>query len=226
MRLVELAVVLAGSLVLAPVATWAQTPAKVPRVSAVSFGHADAPVSRQGKAAFEAGLREAGWIPESTIAVKYYWANADSDQLARHVAEIVRSAPDVIVARTGLAQRDNVVPGAALVLLHHRKLNAIDQHQLVEREAQSEGSVPRMRRPSTAGLELGHRAGRNGQQAPADRYLGAGHAGVRPAWPSARGQLLVPSPATAGSQAAPKTQRDDPSGLSVTTRTTDPVDGV
>jgi putative tryptophan/tyrosine transport system substrate-binding protein len=105
MRRIGLAVVLAVSLILAPLATWAQTPAKVPRVSVVSFGHVDALVSRDGKAAFEAGLREAGWMPESTIAVKYYWANADRDQLARHVAEIVRSAPDLIVARTGQAQR-------------------------------------------------------------------------------------------------------------------------
>jgi ABC-type uncharacterized transport system substrate-binding protein len=85
--------------------TWGQTSAQVPRVSVVSFGHADAQVSREGQAAFEAGLRELGWMPGSTIAVEYRWAAANNDQLARHVAEVIRSAPDLIVARTGRAQR-------------------------------------------------------------------------------------------------------------------------
>src|SRR5262245_64870633 len=104
MRRIGLAVVLAVALV-APLATWAQTPSKVPRVSVVSFGHADARVSREGQTAFEKGLRELGWAPESTIVVEYRWADASREQLARHVAEVLRSAPDVIVARTGQAQR-------------------------------------------------------------------------------------------------------------------------
>src|SRR5262245_7414567 len=105
MRRIGLAVVLALSLGFAPLATWAQTPSKVARVSVVSFGHADAKVSREGQTAFEKGLRELGWAPESTIVVEYRWADGSKEQLDKHVAEIARSAPDVIVARTGQAQR-------------------------------------------------------------------------------------------------------------------------
>jgi len=104
MRLIGLAVVLAVALV-APLATWAQTPSKVARVSVVWFGHADAKISREGQTAFEKGLRELGWAPESTIVVEYRWADGSTEQLDKHVAEIARSAPDVIVARTGQAQR-------------------------------------------------------------------------------------------------------------------------
>jgi putative ABC transport system substrate-binding protein len=62
-------------------------------------------MSRDGQAAFESGLRDLGWTPGSTISVEYRWAAGNADQLAKHVAELVRSAPTVIVARTGEAQR-------------------------------------------------------------------------------------------------------------------------
>jgi putative ABC transport system substrate-binding protein len=83
----------------------AQTPAKLPRVAVLSFGFAGAPISAQGQAAFETGLRELGWTPGSTIAVEFRWADNNHQQLARHVAELVRSVPDVVVVRTGVAQQ-------------------------------------------------------------------------------------------------------------------------
>ena len=83
----------------------AQTPAKLPRVAVLSFGFAGSQISREGQAAVETGLRELGWTPGSTIAVEYRWADNNHEQLARHVAELVRSVPDVIVVRTGGAQQ-------------------------------------------------------------------------------------------------------------------------
>jgi hypothetical protein len=71
----------------------------------LSFGFAAAQLSRDGSAAFEAGLRELGWEPGSTITVEYRWADNDRERLARHVAELIRSAPDVVVVRTGPAQQ-------------------------------------------------------------------------------------------------------------------------
>jgi len=83
----------------------AQTQAAIPRVAVLSFGVADAPLSRDGQAAFEAGLRQLGWTPGTTVAVEYRWADNDSDRLAQHIAELLRATPDVIVARTGVVQR-------------------------------------------------------------------------------------------------------------------------
>jgi putative ABC transport system substrate-binding protein len=83
----------------------AQTVSKVPRVVVLSFGSAQAQISREGQAAFETGLRDLGWEPGSTISVEYRWAGASTDRLSRHVAEVLQLAPDVIVVRTGQAQR-------------------------------------------------------------------------------------------------------------------------
>jgi putative ABC transport system substrate-binding protein len=94
-----------GSSLLAVRRAAAQAPAKRSRVAVLSFGFAGAPISAQGQAAFETGLREIGWIPGSAITVEYRWADNNHEQLARHVAELVRSVPDVIVARTGVAQQ-------------------------------------------------------------------------------------------------------------------------
>jgi putative tryptophan/tyrosine transport system substrate-binding protein len=53
-------------------------------------------------AAFEAGLRELGWSPGRTVDIRYRFA-ADANQLQRAARELVESAPDVIVASSGLA---------------------------------------------------------------------------------------------------------------------------
>ena len=78
--------------------------AKVPRVVVVSYGFEDAPISWDGRIAFESGLRERGWTPGSTIAVEYRWAENSSERVGTIVAELIRSPPDVIVARTSVAQ--------------------------------------------------------------------------------------------------------------------------
>ena len=94
-----------GSSLLAVRRAAAQTPAPPPKVAVLSFGFAGGQISREGQAAFETGLRELGWTTGSTIAVEYRWADNNHEQLARHVAELVRSVPDVIVVRTGVAQQ-------------------------------------------------------------------------------------------------------------------------
>lgn len=94
-----------GSSLLAGSRVGAQPQAKLPRVAVLSFGFASAPISAQGQTAFETGLRELGWTVGSTITVEYRWADNNRERLARHVAELVRSVPDVIVVRTGVAQQ-------------------------------------------------------------------------------------------------------------------------
>ena len=53
-------------------------------------------------AAFEAGLRDFGWIAGRNVEIRYRFA-ADVNQLQRAARELVASAPDVIVASSGFA---------------------------------------------------------------------------------------------------------------------------
>jgi putative ABC transport system substrate-binding protein len=52
--------------------------------------------------AFEAGLRDLGWVPERNIRLRYRFAS-DPNQLERVARELVTSAPDMIVASSGIA---------------------------------------------------------------------------------------------------------------------------
>jgi putative tryptophan/tyrosine transport system substrate-binding protein len=70
MRLVGLAVVLALSLVIAPLAAEAQQSAKIPRLGYLILGRLSETRSPE-RAAFLAGLRERGWIEGKRIAVEY-----------------------------------------------------------------------------------------------------------------------------------------------------------
>lgn len=51
--------------------------------------------------AFEAGLRDLGWIPERNIHIRYRFAS-DTNQLARVASELVASAPDMIIASSAI----------------------------------------------------------------------------------------------------------------------------
>jgi hypothetical protein len=62
MRRIGLAVVLALSLVLAPLAAEGQEPGKVYRIGVLWNSAPNTPVSQRNYQAFEQGLRERGWV--------------------------------------------------------------------------------------------------------------------------------------------------------------------
>src|SRR6266850_7199605 len=93
MRLIGLAVVLAVSLIPAPLAVEAQ--AKIPRLGYLVL----APLSDRPspeRAAFLAGLRELGWIEGKTIAIEYRSAKWNIEFLEDLANELVRMKVDVI----------------------------------------------------------------------------------------------------------------------------------
>src|SRR4030095_6074939 len=92
MRLIGLAVVLAGSLVLAPVAAEAQQAAKVFRLGILTAGPA---------LAFEQELRELGYIEKQNIVIVRRYAGGGLEKLADLASEIVAFRPDVILVATG-----------------------------------------------------------------------------------------------------------------------------
>jgi hypothetical protein len=68
-----LGLLLALGLFVAPLATTAQPPAKVPRVGVLLFSRPDAPQTQSSAEAFRQGLREHGWVegpePRHRVAV-------------------------------------------------------------------------------------------------------------------------------------------------------------
>jgi len=58
-------------------------------------------VLRDQLAAFHAGLQEAGYVIDRTVAVEYGWAEGDSAKLPALAAELVRRRPALLVAAGG-----------------------------------------------------------------------------------------------------------------------------
>jgi putative ABC transport system substrate-binding protein len=94
MRLIGLAVVLAVSLALAPLAVEAQQPEKVRRIGFLS---AAIPGS-QVEDAFRQGLREHGYIEGQNLLVEWRFAEGRIDRIAGLAAELVSLNVEVIVA--------------------------------------------------------------------------------------------------------------------------------
>src|SRR4030095_9882650 len=103
MRLIGLAVVLAISLALAPLAAEAQQAGKVPRIG-VLWGYSPSDVSRFGEA-FRQGLASLGYVEGRNIVLQERWSEGKSDRLPSLAAELVRLNIDVIVAASTPAAR-------------------------------------------------------------------------------------------------------------------------
>jgi putative tryptophan/tyrosine transport system substrate-binding protein len=95
-------IAIAGALLVWP---WPATPQPAERMRSVgvliALSESD-PELRPRITALEAGLREQGWVPGRNVEIRYRFA-ADASGLQRTARELVASAPDVIVASSGLA---------------------------------------------------------------------------------------------------------------------------
>ena len=78
-----------------PVASFAQT--RPPTVGFIEPQPAGSVGSRAGLAAFEQGMREAGWVAGKTFHLEYRSANGRPEQYAPLAAEMVRLGPNVIL---------------------------------------------------------------------------------------------------------------------------------
>src|SRR5215469_15753594 len=101
MRRIGLAVVLAASLVLAPLAADAQQAAKIPRVGLIRPGTAPDPYVD----AFRQGLDDLGYVERQTVALEYRWAEGRLARLPALAAELVRLKVDIIVTQGEEATR-------------------------------------------------------------------------------------------------------------------------
>ena len=87
-------VMLTLSLLTAPLAARARSPAKMPRIGYMSLSAGPTRVVE----VFKQGLRDLGWIEGQTIAIEYRWAAGQVDRLPALAAELVRLQVDLIVA--------------------------------------------------------------------------------------------------------------------------------
>jgi putative tryptophan/tyrosine transport system substrate-binding protein len=87
---------LAGAALLAPNASWAQTPAKGPRIGVLMSTTPTA--AAHIVAAFSEGLRELGHVEGQNIALVYRWAEGKPERLGELAADLVRQQVRLIVA--------------------------------------------------------------------------------------------------------------------------------
>ena len=93
----EFITVLGGLAVAGPVVTRAQQPVKKIGFLSVSSPGPHAPFV----AAFNEGLKEAGFIEGQNLAIEYSWAEGKFDRLPALAADLIRDKVDVIAAMSG-----------------------------------------------------------------------------------------------------------------------------
>src|SRR6266849_9239329 len=97
MRLIGLAVALALSLILAPLAAEAQE-SKAGRTITIGYlGNSSPSLESNLVEAFRDGLRQRGYIEGQNLVIKYQWAEGQQDRYPVLARELVRLKPDVIL---------------------------------------------------------------------------------------------------------------------------------
>jgi len=99
MRLIGLVVILALSLILAPLAAEARQAGKIARIGILRVGSPPDPYVE----AFRQGLRELGYVEGRNISIEYRWAEGREERLPGLAADLVRLKVDVIVASASAA---------------------------------------------------------------------------------------------------------------------------
>lgn len=97
MRRRTLGLLLALGLFVAPLATNAQPPAKVPRIGLLLFSRPDAPHTQSAAEAFRPGLREHGWVEGQNLAIEWRYADGRAEGLPALAAALVQREVHVLV---------------------------------------------------------------------------------------------------------------------------------
>jgi putative ABC transport system substrate-binding protein len=100
MRRREFITLLGGAVAAWPLVTHAQQSDRMRRVSVLLGLAEDDPETKTRLRAFRLGMRDLGWIEGRNVQVEYRFAGSNLESINKHVAEVVRLAPDVIVAHS------------------------------------------------------------------------------------------------------------------------------
>ena len=96
--------VLGGATAFWPVATRAQQPERVRRISVLSSTTMDDPNDQGRRAGFQQGLQQLGWNDGGNVQIDYRWGEGNADAIRKYAAEFVALAPDVILAGPGTVE--------------------------------------------------------------------------------------------------------------------------
>jgi ABC-type uncharacterized transport system substrate-binding protein len=88
-----------------PLAARAQQGERMRRIGVLVAQAEDDPLAHASIKAFHDGLDKLGWTEGRTVRIDYRWTAGDPDRMRTYAADLVRMAPDVIVAHSppGLA---------------------------------------------------------------------------------------------------------------------------
>ena len=100
MRRRELIALLTGALAAGLPKAQAQQAGRLPRVSVLLGVPENDPETKSRIRAFRLGMRDAGWIEGRNVQIEFRYAGTDRDTIKKHVAELIRLAPDVIVVNS------------------------------------------------------------------------------------------------------------------------------
>ena len=93
-------ITLIGAGALRPLAVHAQQPDRMRRIAVLlGLGEKD-PEGVSRVKAFRQGMRDLGWIEGRNVQIDYRFAGSNLESINKHVAEVIRLAPDVIVAQS------------------------------------------------------------------------------------------------------------------------------
>jgi putative ABC transport system substrate-binding protein len=93
---------IAGSAAGWPLAARAQRPERMLRVSVLLVFAQQDPEAIVRVKAFQLGMRDLGWIEGRNVQIEYRFAENNQELINKHVTELVRLAPDVIVANSSV----------------------------------------------------------------------------------------------------------------------------
>src|ERR1700730_13044623 len=96
---------LTGAAISWPIAARAQQRERVWRIGVLMLYSQDEPEGRLRAVAFRQGLGQAGWISGRNLQIDYHWGIGDDGWIRSAVAELLSTAPDVILANGGPAMR-------------------------------------------------------------------------------------------------------------------------
>ena len=100
MRRRDFVTLLGGTVAAWPLAVQAQKLAQTQRVSVLLGLAENDPLQNARLKAFRLGMRDLEWIEGRNIQIEYRFAGANLALISQHVAELIRSAPDAIVANS------------------------------------------------------------------------------------------------------------------------------
>jgi putative tryptophan/tyrosine transport system substrate-binding protein len=111
----QLITLLCGAAGAWPVAARAQQSARKRRIGVLMALSESDPEAKARVKAFEQGLHDWGWVKEQNLLIDYRWTVADITPIQSHAAELVRSAPELIIANStpvlaALRQETRTIP--------------------------------------------------------------------------------------------------------------------